>query len=216
MLPKPEKISKKTNKSPQQLDLVNTLNEGTKNNHKRFWVILLLLSSIGLSLAFSIYRWAKTFTLPQKLPSVSLNLPSVPKLKPQTTAVLDPSFINNLIGQDSWSFVLLQIDNSNVTYLGDYNASTIDYNFEPIISQLSTMNPLPDSLISNSLPQGLDFSENVITDSQFIEHQLLINLPKTHYLLISRSNSIDPDIFRSKLPQIIDSIYWRLQTTAAN
>ncbi len=213
MLPKPEKPSKKS-KSPQQLDLVDTIQDGAKHQHKRLWVIFLLITTIGLSLIFSIYRYLKTYKFSPNVPQISFNLPQVNQNK--SAIVFDQKLITTISSSNSWSFSLLSLDDNIPVLIETYNPKDYVYDFPNIYSQLSASGVLPDSLIVDTLPQGLNFSEKIITESDYLEHQLLINLPSQNYLLVSRFLGTDPAVFRSQLPQLIDSIYWRLQTIDPN
>jgi hypothetical protein len=214
MLPKPEKPPRKSSKSPQQLDLVDTIQDGTKHQHKRLWVIFLLTTTIGLSLIFSIYRYLKTYKFSPPVAQISFNLPQVNQNK--STNIFDQKLITAISSSNSWTFSLLRLEDSRPILVETYNSQGFVYDFPSIFSQLSASGMLPDSLIVDTLPQGLNFSEKIITETEYLEHQLLINLPGQNYLLISRFLGTDPAVFRSQLPQLIDSIYWRLQTIDPN
>lgn len=212
MLPKPDKSSKKT-KSVEQLDLVSTIDNSVKVESKRRLVIWLLFITVGLSIAFSLYRWFSHVSFYKSLPRLSFHLPSI---SVSTSDLLSPGWLKSIINLESWSISLISIRNSQVEYLSGYNSSGIEYDLGSIIKNVSSTSSLPDSLVGPILPQGIQFSETIITQPDYLEHQLLVKLPSTHYLIISRSNSPDPQVFRNTLPRLIESIYWRLQTIDSN
>lgn len=148
MLPKPEKPSKKT---AEQLDLVETISDADKLKKKRSSIIIFLLLTVGLSLAFIIYRSFKDFSFSQiTLPSLSLKLPTLPQSK--FTPDVPPS----------WSFEILP--SGTTSNFKNINPSPYAKRLLPDgVKVVEKLNPSPDSLEIFSDISTPKFSFQVLT-----------------------------------------------------
>lgn len=176
MLPKPDK-SKKT--KTEQLDLVETISKHDSLLHRRRYIILTLIVTSGLSLAFMTYRYLTTAHYQFSLPHLSL--PSL------STALKLPT------GFDHWSVYVKS---------GQYSWSQRLYQLPPqTLPNLNSSSTLTTShSLATVLPSGVEVKEIIATTSA----SYLITVPDRQILLYFEF----PETEKSRLPQIVESIYW--------
>lgn len=180
MLPKPEK---KSSKSSQQLDLIDTISDEERLRKKRRSLIFSLLLTVGLSLIFGLYTQLKhynfsTLSLPQF--SLNFNLSSLSQLK--------PTFTPNL--PSDWTFQLLS-DGENPP-------------------SLSTPNPAPYA--KKYLPEGVLVSEKTTSTADYFEINSEISTPQKKFQVYAKIpgkiNSSSPELDRYS--RAVESLYWYL------
>ena len=183
MLPKPEKKSKK-NKDPEQLDLVDTLSDADRIRKKRFFTVIYLLLTVGLSLTFLLYREYKNFNFSQfKLPEISKKKPSSSVSKPKSFFPKD------------WQVQIISPDIQSNNF-----------------SIPSDLKPNPSPYAKKYLPGGVSVTEMTKTNPDFLEILSEINNPKYNlkiYVLIpGKTQFTNEDI--DNYSQSVRDLYWYL------
>jgi hypothetical protein len=172
----------------QNLPKTSTSPSPPKNNRR--FVIICLGLTIFLSLSFLIYR--KVAPILNGSKPVVIDFPS-----PSTQD------FNNI--PSSWSIYIGQYTNNQITPLYSKNFNS-DVN--QIISQLKTLPPNSNSLISSSLPEGVSISE-FDSDPKIINFQYLITLPKFQLVMVINNQDRSSQNLKF-IPQIVSTLYWGL------
>lgn len=160
MLPKPDKTKKGV--KTEQLDLVETLDSAKKIKRKRFWLILTLCLTIGLSLIFWVY-----YSLARHF----FQLTPTPRLKFTLDRLITPD-------TSSWSIYLKS---------GDFVWSqNFNQNPDSLIKQLEKTKLVADSLLKNTLPSGAEIKEIITAPS--VSYQIFVP-GKTITLLLTLPSS---------------------------
>ncbi len=188
MLPKPEKISKKS--STEQLDLVDTIDEVDKAKKKRLSIIIFLLLTVGLSFCFIIYRQVKTINFQQiKLPNLSIKLPTLPQSKFSPTVPENWSISVKTVGSTAFSY------SSNLGALPDLNL------FKTIHDP---------SYSKKYLPNGVIVSEKTISNQDNIEILSLISTPKIKFEIYTKIPGKISPTETDTFAHLVETFYWHL------
>ena len=194
MLPKPEKIKKKS--SAEQLDLVESISSEDKVKQKRRVLFITLLATVGLSFLFWSYRFIQTFSFSNfsfSLPQI--NLPIVQSSDPQKQLDND---LNQLLSPhpERW-----HISVTSPKFQWSYNTTAFDS-----VTPKDSLN-----LIKSVLPDGIDIKEVLTTDNpSFLEYNALISLPQGKFSIIIKNDNHDLEKFKSTIPLIVENLYWSL------
>lgn len=203
MLPKPEKPLK--SKSIRQLE--DSDSRQPKSPKNQTFVVITLGFTIFLSLFFLIYHKVKLVINggPIVLPSLNFRLPSIivgnqaDHLKQQLRKI-DPK------KADTWSIFTGVYQNQPHPSLWSQNFSSDP---QTIIDTLTSASPSGQTLVTTTLPQGLEIIEILpTTDNPNLAYK--INLPQKYIIII-----IDPSSLSSLelVPKIISALYWELIST---
>lgn len=190
MLPKPEKKSFKN--SPEQLDLVETVNEGDKLKKKRLYIIIVILLTVGLSFSFWFYRQIQTVDFNNlSLPNLSLKLPHLSQTK------FTPSI------PDSWSLSIESLSAPPFYYSSKFNPET---NF----SQITTVNFPP--FAKKYLPDGVSVTEKINSASDYMEIYSSVSSPKINFNIYVKINGPQQDSLSQidQYAKIVETTYWYL------
>lgn len=183
MLSKDE-ILKKKGRSPEQLDLVNDINNDSQKNKKRLLLLLFLILTIGSSVCLWVYREYRDGKL-----IFSFSLPRLPNLP-----------VNISTDKNVWNICLYDKNNNSLLYSQNCQQSempniTIDNNID---------------LIKSSLPNGLIINESISTSTPEINYFSTILSPKFNYLLTIKIYGNFPlEKSISSIPNLASSLYWR-------
>ncbi len=203
----PKRLSKKELKPSDstQLKLEQTIPTKEKIKKKRSFLLIVLALTVGLSIIFSLYR---TITNISVLPKFSL--PSF-KSKNTTTFTTKISHIN----LDKPVKAILSQPNNWSIYVKTLNppSSSWSHNFplplsDSIISDLLAQKPSLDNLIKNSIPQGSQVKENIISQDDSLEYQAIISVPQQQILIIIKTKQDSTTDYL--INQLIQIIYWQV------
>lgn len=197
MLPKHERTKK--NRSPEQLDLVESISAEDKLKQKRRFLFIAIFSTIGLSFIFSTFRFLQTFSLS----NFSFRVPSF--YLPQLSQTIDPqkqldADLNRLLSPDLGRWHISISSPNNAQFHWSYNSSTLNF-------------PLPTTslgIIKNVLPQGIDIKESLVSEATFSQYSALISLPKNQFLITIKNDDNNLEKFKNTIPLIVETLYWSL------
>lgn len=208
MLPKQEK-TKKTS-SFQQLNLVDTISDEKKLRHKRIFIIITLILTVGCSLIFWVYRSSKTFFTTYKISNINFNfhLPvfNIPIKQPNLDKIINQALVNN---QNTWS-IFIQVtpsfswskNSQNLFIDNTPDASILELSQKPF----STNNP-----IFNNIPDGAQIQENILSQPDSYQLNTLITVPQKQIFIaikIVGNSKLDESI--KLIPTLVEKIYWEL------
>ncbi len=207
MLTKQE-ISKKKTYASDDDSVAEVSSDDQKLHKKRLFIVLAILLTIGLSLAFIVYRQVREIIknpaphLP-KLPNISIsNFNGTPNKN-----IFDlTSTISSIIDKDEtkWNIVVFREPN---IYNWPSNKTTLDRS--PVNAMVSKISKLPPSnLLADLLPQGLILKEESISQPQFQKLSLLVSTPDQQLLLIDLEYQGTPVEFQTIITQLVPAIYW--------
>lgn len=208
---KPQKGKKKDllDFDAQQLDLVKSLDNQKKAKKNRFWIILLLVLTTGLSLLFWSYNSLRQQNLFQNF---NINLPRFssqsPPSDPDFQSVISP-FIQS--HPDSWSIYIETLPGSTRQFSWSYLSDSL-FNQAPasqLISQIQSQPISSDPSIRDSLPQGAQIKQiKQFTDTSR-QYQILVSLPRWQiFMIIQISRPVDLDAATQQIPSLVKNIYW--------
>jgi hypothetical protein len=199
-----EELTKKRNKSSEQLDLVNTISTADKLKNKRRWLYLALFITTGLSLLFWLYRSLKTITFPPALPQISIDFPhsSPPSVtfSPQLSSLLSqhPQIIGFYLGHDH------PVQNLTSGSLSDLNLAVLK-------TTLSSQSPVSRSANAALLPQGMVYRELITTSTTQITLASLITNPIDQIFVVIRFNGPSSSL-KTLAPDLISAAYWSVSS----
>lgn len=201
MLPKPEKIKKKT--KSEESEVVNEISPAEKIRKKRLFVTLVLLITVGLSFLFWFYHFLMNFSLPK----ISFSVPkiAVPKSS-NSTLSLEKDIDSVLISEKSIWSIYIKSD----SFLWQKNSDQLfsDINSDTVISNFSKIKTTNESLIQKSLPVGAEIKENLISKDNSFEAQYLITVPQRQIFLILKVSGDDLEKSKTLIPKLAEKIYW--------
>lgn len=183
MLSKDE-ILKKKGKSPEQLDLVSSLDADSSKTKSRLLLLLFLFIFVGSSSGLWIYREYVNGNLSFKF--------SPPKI-PTITQI----YIND---KNAWQICLF--DNTSKSLLYSQNCETTEIPSGPIENNAN--------IIKLSLPNGLIISENIKTSTTEINYISKISSPKLSFLLTVKVFGAYPlESSQNQIPKLASDLYWK-------
>lgn len=206
MLTKQEMSKKKSYSSDIPTEEVGDSSE-LKLKKKRFFIILSIALTIGLSLVFIIYRQVKAIianpqlTIP-KIPQLSLNKPVVTSAGMEDLTAAISQIVT--IDQSKWNIVVAlptAVYNwpSNRTHLDQSQVFTLTKN----ISKLS-----PSNLLSELLPQGLIVREESTSSLDLQKLTAVVYPPTTEPLFFDLQYQGTPEEFQKIITELVPTIYW--------
>lgn len=206
MLPKPEKIKKK---SVEQLGILDSLSIEKKLQNKRRFILFVLILTVGLSLCFWIYTFIKrTLSSPPTL-SLSLNLS---RFNPQIVLPnkLDiKKEISDILGNNASNWLVLSQTNppADNFYWPDNNTNSFfTGNTSKIMNDLDKLEVNP-SLITEALPPGASVKQSVFSQDNINEWRFLISVPQKQILMMFRfTGSVESA--QKILPLLVEKLYW--------
>jgi hypothetical protein len=189
MLPKPEKVSKKS--STEQLDFVETIDDVDKTKKKRISIVVFLFLTVGLSLFFVIYRQLQNYNFEQlKISAPSFKLPSLVKSNFSPTLPSD------------WSLFVQTVGSTNFTYSSNYLSS--DFTKIKVLHH--------PSYAKKYLPDGVVISEKTNTTADYLEIFSQISTPKVKFEIYCKIpgtiNSNSPEI--ETYSRLVETFYWHI------
>jgi hypothetical protein len=176
-------------------------------SRKRFFIILTIILTIGLSLIFVIYRQTRELF---KQP-IQINLPKIPKIslnnQNTTTSSLDnltdtiAKFIKN--DQSKWNIIV-----SNKTSVYNWPSNKTHFNqaqVDILTKKIATLAPSNSS--ANLFPQGLTISQQSTSTDQLQKLTILVNPPQLTLLFDFEYQGTQSD-FQVFISQLIPALYW--------
>jgi hypothetical protein len=215
MLPKPEKI-KKNAPTAEQPDLFDSVDQAVKIKHKRRFIIISLILTVGLSVGFSVYRSSKTFLTTHRFSDIKFDFSF--KLPELQMSNLEPGSgnldkdINQIISRDSnsWSIYVKNISPTKTPFNFSKNWQESEYDFDQLTNDLSQTQFVKNSLIQTSLPQGAQIQEVLRQRNNFLEMAYLITIPKQQILMIFQINGQKSDESKQLVSKLADKFYWNI------
>lgn len=185
--------TKKT-KDPQQLNLVDSLDEEKKIKRRRLVLIIALSLTLGLSVIFWTYFKIKTIITTHQYPHLSLSLPqnqSIPDLNVS---------LHQLLSTDSsnWSIYIKNITQSKDIL--SYNLSSPP-KFNPALNQSTETDTLK---IFSLLPSGVNYKLQTVSTSPLTVNFLIIVPKFTLFGSITTKSAQSAAL----LPKVIEAVYW--------
>ena len=177
-----------------------------KLRKKRFYIILAIASTIGLSLVFIIYRQVKEFLKNPVIELPKISLVALPKLSESTDTHPDLSGIISEIVKSSgskWNIVVAE--KSNI-YNWINNQSV--YNQTQINTAISDMSAVTPSIISG-FPEGLIIKSKSST-SDTIQKLTLLITPPGRQLFMDFIFSGSQTEFQNIITVLAPEIYWKI------
>ncbi len=200
MLPKPEKVKK--TKSVEQLGLEETISAVDRLKHKRRWLFLTLIATIGLSFLFWSYRAIRNLIVNPPVFPTSISLSSS---TPSLSSQIDSRIGSLLSSVSGWSVSLSS--NGQLVNWSQNLVNINESNSDSIISKLMESKDKPKSNISEKLPQGATLIESSQSPSDSTVYQLLVLVPDHQILFVITS----PQNFETSYPLIsnlVSDLYW--------
>lgn len=188
MLPKPEKKSKKNNS--EQLDLVETVDEGGKIEKKRRLLLVFLFLTVGLSLILALYRHFQSFDFSTF--KISSFLSPAIQFLPKNNSKNIPA---------DWIFV--------VNTSSGFSFSFPQNSASPNLSSIKNPSPL---YAKKYLPQGVLVSESNFQSADYFEISSILTTPKTTinlYAKIPGKISQSPNGLEN-YSQLVRDFYWQI------
>ncbi len=196
MLPKPEKNKKKS--SAEQLDLVESISTEDKIKKKRYFLLITLFATVGLSFIFWTFRFFQNFSFS----SVRITLPQFNSISLKSND--DQKQLNDNLNHlfspnpERWH---LSIASSAPQFNWSYNSS----------SSISDQTPSSTLGIARGvLPEGTEIKEAIINNATFSQYSALISLPQGKFSIIIKNDDVDSEKFKNTIPLIVENLYWSL------
>lgn len=206
MLTKQEMNRKKSYSSDVPTEEVGDLSE-LKLRKKRFFIILSIALTIGLSFIFIIYRQVKSIIAnPQlampRLPQLSLSKPVVTSagIEDLTAAISQTITID----QSKWN---ITVANGTAVYNWPSNRSHLNQSEVTSISKkLSKLSP--STLLADLLPQGLLVREESSSSQDQQKLTAVIYPPTSTPLFFELQYQGTPEEFQKIITNLVPTIYW--------
>lgn len=197
----PKRLSKRSQPSAdgQQLKLENTISSQSRLKKKRRLLIFVFSFTVGLSILFSLYRLATGTIFHLNFPLPSIKLPAF-NISKSTKINLDKELRPLLPRSDSWSIYVKTLSPPSFSW----SLNSPSPNVDTIINQLSSHPASLSGSIQHVLPQGVLFQENLNSQNELFEYQVLISVPGQQiFILINGSD-------QKLIPQLVQTIYWQV------
>lgn len=197
----PKRLSKRSQPSldGQQLKLENTISSQSRLKKKRRLLFFVFAFTVGLSILFSFYRLLTgtvtklSFSLPSiKVPTFNISKPIKINLDKELKPLLPQS--------DSWSIYVKTLSPQSFSW--SLNSPPSDIN--TIIEELSSHPASSSGSIQQVLPQGALFQENLNSQNNFFEYQVLISVPNQKIFIFITG----PDV--KLISPLVQAIYWQV------
>lgn len=199
-----EELTKKRNKSSEQLDLTGTISSADKLKHKRLWLYLALFVTTGLSLLFWLYRSLKTITFPPSLPQISINF----KHPPANNLSLN-SQLSSLLSQHP-DIVGLYLSHTHPSGSLNYGV-TSDPDLVAFKTTLASQSPISKSPDAALLPEGIVYREQTTASANQITLTALITNPLDQIFIIVHYNGSSSSL-KTLAPSLISAAYWSVSS----
>lgn len=197
---------KKSYSSDVPPEEVSDLSE-IKLKKKRFFIILSIVLTIGLSLVFIIYRQVKEIVVNPKLsiprlPQLSLSKPVVTSADIEDLTAAISQIIT--IDQSNWNIV---VANSTAVYNWPSNRNHFDLSQVTAISnKFSRL--LPSTLLAELLPQGLLVREESSSNQDQQKITAVIYPPTSTPIFFDLQYEGTAEEFQKIITELIPTIYW--------
>lgn len=210
MLPKPEKGKKLNNNFLSDSEITKESEEviaAKKVKSKRRMILISLIGTAGLSLAFWTVKGVQSFISSPHPINFSLNF-KLPQFnfktntETKTSTNISTSDLDKFLSDQKLSAVIFKDNNLN-NPIYQYNFS--NSNIANFISELSKTKSTETSSIVSGLPEGLLFQEKLDTSSNF--YGLNINLPSGQITFVIQDNNKSQN-FNQNISSFINQAYW--------
>ena len=212
-LPQKDKKKYLSDSDVQQLDLVKTLDNHKNVKKNRFWVILLLTLTAGLSFIFWSYNYFRQNPISPKL-NLNIKLPTFTTDYNQASSdlksVIDPYIQPN---PDAWSVYVETLPGSVHQFSWSYLPDPIfnQTSSSQLISQIQAQPISSDPAIRNNLPQGAEIKQIKNISDTSRQYQILVGLPRWQiFMIIQVSSPANLDESSQKIPSLVKEIYWSI------